>query len=175
MFSGQAIRPGGQVSFPSHSLPGFEKAVGGPRSVAHPSTASGSQFLSKTIYHRYEINALCLLAIAPPLFACCVLLLRALRHVRYRPRWLERFVDEQSKGQNSPSGSNVKNNRSYLPSTLLVLSIFGLTSQVVAVFVEAHDLRPLPRALTWVSHAHPLPFQSTDTRPAGSDNPIDCP
>ena len=95
-------------------------------------------------------NVLSLLIFAPSLLACGILLLRALQNLPFRPRWSRSFVEEASKGQDSPGSLTPNGSPSWRLSILLTLPLFGLASEIVSIFVEAPALTPLPRALTWV-------------------------
>lgn len=99
-----------------------------------------------------ESNALLLVSLVPALVAICVLLCRALQHVQYRPRWLQRFVDEQIDGPKTFGAHGVKKARLGLPTTLLALTLWGTITQVVQALLWVHDVTTLPRVLAWVSY-----------------------
>lgn len=105
---------------------------------------------------------LAVISSAPAFVACCVLLFRAFQHVQHRPGWLQRFVDERTEGQKSLVEHRDKQAPPYLPEIFLVLSMFGMITQVTTSLLHRQDLTPLPRALTWVINTQSLPYRHAE-------------
>lgn len=99
-----------------------------------------------------------LLSALPVLLVCCLLIFRVFSHTRKRPKWLQSFVDEQVHGPKFVAVDEVEKSSPRLPRLLLVLSISGLVTQIIASLLPGEDLEPLPRALTWVTVTQRLPY-----------------
>ncbi|KAI4143327.1 MAG: hypothetical protein L6R39_004607, partial [Caloplaca ligustica] len=91
----------------------------------------------------------------------------ALQHVQYRPRWLQRFVDEQIDGPKTFGAHGVKKARLGLPTTLLALTLWGTITQVVQALLWVHDVTTLPRVLAWAAAILLVAVDRPRTAPVG--------
>lgn len=95
-------------------------------------------------------DALFFVSSAPALVAFCVLLCRALQFISNRPRWLQPFINEHDDCSKSFGDDESGKGRPQLLNRLLVLSIFGMVTQIVLTLLPVPDLTSLPRVPAWV-------------------------
>lgn len=142
VFFGQTVLEAGQS--PSQAgLPFFYVATENLSSTSwniHPQAAASGD--------GYDL--LSFISLAPVLVAFLVLLLRAFLAIPYRPRWLQRFANEQVDDPKTLTDGEVTKARPNLPNALLALAVFGSITQIIAIVLGAQDLTPVSRVVAWV-------------------------
>jgi hypothetical protein len=126
--------------------------------VYKPRERSGNTFINVEKDYRTARFTHCFLPVIstiPALLGACILLCYSLRLLdAYRPRWTRPFIEETKTSPDELNSSSPQRPLS-APWGLLVVSMLGLTLQIITIFLPQVNLSSIYPSVAWVGNPVP--------------------